>query len=1280
MKKPGILLAAGAQALSFAAQAVDFDGYATASSLVAQVDAKFVDPLTVVYPPGSNHHFRSDLGFLVFDPATFDVTNLLAAPAAFGAATVFPVFVSETNGGAGRERLWSAGTGVVWRTPPPPAYETTAAVTSVFGACPAWESLECYVADRDPWRQMVALTLVGTDNIAAVEAMLSQSWATGPAGGVSNVPWTSNDLAFVRVAVAAEGMTGYASIPVGISRVDLFGTDDPLAPPQGGWRLVGQQNRSGNPIAITAGGGTLAHLALGSMHDTDGDGLSDARELLLTGTSPADADSDLDGLTDGDEFLQYRTDPKRADSDLDWIGDAWEVINGCNPNDAAIAPPVTFTIDGGRFFVRSTNITLGFRGIVALGVEAGEIPGQLVPVGLTTNVPFTLGDDSNGIHTIHARFSRAGTASSVVVAASCLLDTIPPVLTVTSPTANAATAARWVKVAGTATDAIGPVTVRVQGEPVPQMAGAAFASAAVALEAGTNTVVITATDAAGHSVTQLLQVVQDVSGDHVAPALALRLPYDAGVTQTGAVTFAGHATNLALRGSCDDETAAVRAWVVGGDEVGQACAFSMGGTQLWLSATLSPGTNTLVLEAVDAAGNTGRLDRVIVCDTSRVFAITSDCQSAPGQTGLVVSGWADAGFTGAVLSVNGVACTTVASNGLLYFETVAAVPVTEPGMALELAAQRDGAVIARDVRNVEEYYEVRSWQGGSSYDSREEFTTCAYPDGASADYPGGGLGCANVNTWRAGATAGWTASNGLYWTAGGEGGYAFDCFFQWFWENNTNTWQDSFLTAVAPTNNMFGRLHLDRSLPSPCGYHTIRTDIGYTGRVEVVKRSPEDGRQTVVLQFLDFDYGRKPGDALDPSKVIYQGRPGFWFNGRVSFLVQLDLNRPFTIDESDFDWPEFAFAETEGEARDHWSGRWMSFSGVTNDEFSVFVADPSTNVAEKLRSSVPGSGREHIVTPRTEGSGSILLQARVRQPDGWILLSGVPITWSHEPVADATQPSVPAAAFTWTNSAARITTSAWGQHDVRCFVAGNEAWSGYVWIVWAEAENVAAAPALAVQTNFLGTDCLGTTVSIGSMDPASSDKIRMRFHVRPAGLWGASSEVPPLLSTPAQQAGGGMHWTKRDLKYGAVRRIDVTQRIKKSYVQTNGIPTDAIIHSLPNFDFYALVPTDYPGDPAIGNDDVTADNEFYSAGSPDPYLEQHDFLALTFRPDLGVAEEAVFQMDLEFQMFVRLNIARRWLVISDQASGQWSASYKLGFEGGVWRDRHCSYAGPAGEP
>jgi hypothetical protein len=64
--------------------------------------------------------------------------------------------------------------------------------------------------------------------------------------------------------------------------------------------------------------------------DSDGDGLSDQRELQL-GTDPHNPDTDGDGLSDGDEVLKYHTNPLLKDTDGDGYPDGEEVKNGYNP-------------------------------------------------------------------------------------------------------------------------------------------------------------------------------------------------------------------------------------------------------------------------------------------------------------------------------------------------------------------------------------------------------------------------------------------------------------------------------------------------------------------------------------------------------------------------------------------------------------------------------------------------------------------------------------------------------------------------------------------------------------------------------------------------------------------------------------------------------------------------------------------------------------------------------------------------------------------------------------
>lgn len=70
--------------------------------------------------------------------------------------------------------------------------------------------------------------------------------------------------------------------------------------------------------------------------DSDSDGLSNLQEYQIL-TDPLNSDTDGDGLTDGREVLELLLDPHSVDTDGDLLPDAWEVANGLNGNDSTDA-------------------------------------------------------------------------------------------------------------------------------------------------------------------------------------------------------------------------------------------------------------------------------------------------------------------------------------------------------------------------------------------------------------------------------------------------------------------------------------------------------------------------------------------------------------------------------------------------------------------------------------------------------------------------------------------------------------------------------------------------------------------------------------------------------------------------------------------------------------------------------------------------------------------------------------------------------------------------------
>lgn len=64
--------------------------------------------------------------------------------------------------------------------------------------------------------------------------------------------------------------------------------------------------------------------------DSDQDTLSDVRENEA-GTDPKNPDTDGDGITDGREVFYFQTDPKNPDTDGDGFTDLDEIKNGNDP-------------------------------------------------------------------------------------------------------------------------------------------------------------------------------------------------------------------------------------------------------------------------------------------------------------------------------------------------------------------------------------------------------------------------------------------------------------------------------------------------------------------------------------------------------------------------------------------------------------------------------------------------------------------------------------------------------------------------------------------------------------------------------------------------------------------------------------------------------------------------------------------------------------------------------------------------------------------------------------
>lgn len=198
-------------------------------------------------------------------------------------------------------------------------------------------------------------------------------------------------------------------------------------------------------------------------------------------------------------------------------------------------------------------------------------------------------------------FGNSGSDSVVLV-----VDTKPPVVEITSPTASSLVNTRIVTVSGITDKNTASVTVsagRAQGIPAAVNAGT-FTAKDVPLEEGQNTIIAKAMSQAGNAGTALVKV----TVDSIPPRLSIVLPKDQTVTNKKMISVSG---------TVDDATALVR---VNNTPVQvERGAFTLS------SINLNEGSNTITATATDRAGNQAKAAAVIVMlDTTPPASPTID--------------------------------------------------------------------------------------------------------------------------------------------------------------------------------------------------------------------------------------------------------------------------------------------------------------------------------------------------------------------------------------------------------------------------------------------------------------------------------------------------------------------------------------------------------------------------------------------------------------------------------------------------------------------------------
>lgn len=204
--------------------------------------------------------------------------------------------------------------------------------------------------------------------------------------------------------------------------------------------------------------------------------------------------------------------------------------------------PVVFTItdEAGGSGVKLDSVVVELDGVA---VSAGEVTHSAISNGYSfTYTPAQAMGDGNHTVTVDATDNDGNAATQK--STTFKVDTIPPVLNITSPTEGMITSTAALTVSGTTNDATSsPVTVKISLNGSDQGAvtvgGDGAFSKAVTLKEGANVIVVTATDAAGKSSSVTRNVTLDTSVPQIVSATITPNPVDAGQTMLISVEVDG---------------------------------------------------------------------------------------------------------------------------------------------------------------------------------------------------------------------------------------------------------------------------------------------------------------------------------------------------------------------------------------------------------------------------------------------------------------------------------------------------------------------------------------------------------------------------------------------------------------------------------------------------------------------------------------------------------------------------------------------------------------------
>ncbi|MEI6788470.1 MAG: hypothetical protein WCL49_08330 [bacterium] len=290
-------------------------------------------------PPSSDFVLRLDFEIMVFAPKTFpeDFNKNLIGEMKYG-CPVYTLSIAEDP--VTHETVFSnADGGEIARLKPEEGYNPFWLLDSkypdLYSGLYGSDRIKELEGEFDPSRIQITVTLLPIDYLdkyalAAAEEKVKQ--ASFEKSAKINPPMRMyqssgmTNLEIVGSAVATNGMKLTLAYPDGFTnRVDIFTSPDLIG---NWWDLVVNAtnvNTSTNFINWVDANAFSQRLKFYNAEnadlDSDGDGLSDAREKFMYHTSATNSDSDVDGLSDSNEVFVAHTDPNnsKTNTPIVWI-------------------------------------------------------------------------------------------------------------------------------------------------------------------------------------------------------------------------------------------------------------------------------------------------------------------------------------------------------------------------------------------------------------------------------------------------------------------------------------------------------------------------------------------------------------------------------------------------------------------------------------------------------------------------------------------------------------------------------------------------------------------------------------------------------------------------------------------------------------------------------------------------------------------------------------------------------------------------------------------------